>query len=306
MHSNVAFAPLGRRLSRLVVRALTTGIKAHGLLFFVSGLYFLAMVAAIWSRSDAIEAPFAKIVGGILWISVALTVAAVALKRFWHMVATARPERPIAHFSEDLAREFFDARRWATGFPMALVMLPFMYVYATFKYNIPVIAPFAWDTTFEAWGRDLHFGLHPWQWLEPYLSNVPCTVLLSANYFLWAAMLWGMVVALGFSGRNDEIRTRFFLTFVLTWSFGGTLVAILFSSAGPCFWQHLHLPGNPYAGVMENLQRANAIVPLGVIEEQNALWTGYSKHTLIAGISAMPSISPRCPACTMPPHSCWH
>jgi hypothetical protein len=281
-----ALGPAARSLKRVV----TAGLKAHSLLLTITGVYFLAMTATIWTRPDAIEVPFGKIIGTIVGMSVALTVAVVALQRYWHMVAIARPERPLIHFTADLAQELLDARRWATGLPMALAMLPFMYVYAIFKYNIPVIAPFAWDTTFEAWGRTLHFGFLPWQWLEPYLSNVPVTVLLSANYFLWAAVLWGMAVALGFSGRNDEIRTRFFLTFMLTWSFGGTLLAILFSSAGPCFWQQLHLPGNPYAGIMENLQRANAIVPLGVVEEQNTLWMGYSKHTLIAGISAMPSM----------------
>jgi hypothetical protein len=294
MHSNLASAKSRMQLSIPAFHSsnkiLIAGIKAHGLLLFLTGFYFLAMAATIWSRPDAITAPFVKIVGSILGISVALTVTAVMLQRFWHMVAIARPERPIAHFSADLAHEFFDARRWATGLPMALAMLPFMYVYAIFKYNIPIIAPFSWDTTFEAWGRTLHFGMHPWQWLEPYLSNVPCTILLSVNYFLWAAVLWGMVVSLGFSGRNDEIRTRFFLTFMLTWSFGGTLLAILFSSAGPCFWQQLHLPGNPYYGVMENLQKANAIIPLGVTEAQDTLWMGYSKHTLISGISAMPSM----------------
>jgi hypothetical protein len=281
-----ALGPAARSLKRVV----TAGLKAHSLLLTITGVYFLAMTATIWTRPDAIEVPFGKIIGTIVGMSVALTVAVVTLQRYWHMVAIARPERPLIHFTADLAQELLDARRWATGLPMALAMLPFMYVYAIFKYNIPVIAPFAWDTTFEAWGRTLHFGFLPWQWLEPYLSNVPVTVLLSANYFLWAAVLWGMAVALGFSGRNDEIRTRFFLTFMLTWSFGGTLLAILFSSAGPCFWQQLHLPGNPYAGIMENLQRANAIVPLGVVEEQNTLWMGYSKHTLIAGISAMPSM----------------
>jgi hypothetical protein len=89
---------------------------------------------------------------------------------------------------------------------------------------------------------------------------------------------------------SPAVRSRFFLTFMLTWSFGGTLLAIRFSSAGPCFWQRLHLPGNPYADIMENLRRANAVVPLGVIEVQNTLWMGYSKHTLIAGIPAIPSM----------------
>jgi hypothetical protein len=294
MQSNLASATLPvAALSpamRSAKRVVLAGLRAHGLHLSLTGIYFLAMVATIWSRPDAIEVAFDKIVGVILGMSVALTVAFITLQRYWHMVAIAKPERPIIHFSTDLTRELFDARRWATGLPMALAMLPFMYVYAIFKYNIPVIAPFSWDTTFEAWGRTLHLGFLPWQWLEPYLSNVPVTVLLSVNYFIWAAVLWGMAVALGFSGRNDELRTRFFLTFMLTWSIGGTVIAILFSSAGPCFWQQLHLPGNPYAGIMENLQKANAVVPLGVIEEQNTLWMGYSKHTLIAGISAMPSM----------------
>jgi hypothetical protein len=273
-----------------LIRVVSAGLKAHGLLLFVTGVYFLAMATTIWNRPDAIRVPFAKIVGVILGISVALTVSAVALQRFCHMVAIAKPARPLAHFTLDLAQALFDPRRWATGLPMALALLPFMYVYANFKYNIPVIAPFSWDTTLETWSRALHFGFLPWQWLDPFLSNVAATALLSANYFMWAAVVWGMTVALGFSGRNDETRTRFFLTFMLTWSIGGTLLAILFSSAGPCFWQQLHLPGDPYAGLMDNLRRANAIVPLGVIEEQNTLWQGYSKHMLIAGISAMPSM----------------
>lgn len=274
----------------LVLRTLLAGLKAHALVLGFTAIYFLVMVATIWPRSDAITISFMDVVGGILEVSIVLTLSAIVLHRFVDLIVFAKPERPIAHFTSDLLASLFNPRRWATGLPMALAMLPFMYVYAIFKYNIPVFVPFSWDQTFELWGRSLHSGFHLWQWLEPFLSNVTATSVLSLNYILWGAFLWGTMVILGFSGRNDELRTRFFLTFMLTWSFGGSLLATIFSSAGPCFWQQLHLPGNPYAGVMKNLYQANAELPLGVVQVQNALWEGYSHHTSIAGISAMPSM----------------
>lgn len=273
-----------------VVRTLFAGIKAHSLVLGVTALYFLAMTVTVWPRPDAITVSFIGVVGGILEVSVLLTLTAIVLQRFLHLVMFAKPDRPIAYFSSDLLGYIFNARRWATGLPMALALLPFMYVYAIFKYNIPVLVPFSWDQTFERWGRSLHSGSHLWEWLAPLLSNVTVTSVLSINYILWGAFLWGTMVALGFSGRNDKLRTRFFLTFMLTWSFGGTLLATIFSSAGPCFWQHLHLPGNPYGGVMENLYQSNTHLPLGIVQTQKILWDGYAHHTLIAGISAMPSM----------------
>ncbi|MFT3730187.1 MAG: phosphatase PAP2 family protein [Hyphomicrobium sp.] len=290
MRADPTLAARNLRIWNDFSRTLVAGFKAHALVLAIAAIYFLLMALTIWTRPDAITVPFFAVVGSIFQISVLLTLIAIVLQRFYHMVIHAKPERPGMYFMADLAARLFDPRRWATGFPMGVAMLAFMYVYAIFKYNIPLIAPFSWDQTFEVWGRMLHFGLHPWQWLAPLLGNPTVTSLLCANYVLWGALLWGTTVALGFSGKNNVLRTRFFLTFMLTWSIGGSLLAIAFSSAGPCFWQSLNLPGNPYGGVMENLHASNNVFTRAVLLTQDTLWQGYSNHALIAGISAMPSM----------------
>jgi hypothetical protein len=93
-----------------------------------------------------------------------------------------------------------------------------------------------------------------------------------------------------FSERPSETRTRFFLTFFALWVVGGGLMAVYFSSAGPCFYGRLGLIPDPYAGLMTYLRDANNIMPIWALPVQDALWQSYADQSPLTGISGMPSM----------------
>jgi PAP2 superfamily len=87
-------------------------------------------------------------------------------------------------------------------------------------------------------------------------------------------------------------RTRFFLTFMLLWMTGGGLLAVIFSSAGPCFYGagHLGLSPDPYAPLMAYLRDAGKSVPIWALDVQQGLWTLHVAKSAEASVSAMPSM----------------
>ncbi len=69
-------------------------------------------------------------------------------------------------------------------------------------------------------------------------------------------------------------------------------MAVVFSSAGPPYWDHVVGGVNPYRGLFDHLSAVAAQMPLGTPIVQNALWARYTSaiQTPYTGISAMPSI----------------
>jgi hypothetical protein len=96
-----------------------------------------------------------------------------------------------------------------------------------------------------------------------------------------------------FSTGFEADRTRFLLAFMLTWALGGGLLAMLFSSAGPCFYADLY-PGapNPYGPLSDYVGSIHTALGGHVSGLQRVVWKAYATNDqdVIAGISAMPSM----------------
>ena len=179
----------------------------------------------------------------------------------------------------------------ANGLPMVMIMMVFMYVFANLKAAIPVLNPLSWDIYFSHLDEVLHFGTQPWVWLQPLLGYAPITFLININYNLWFLVTWMMWVHFAFADRPSELRTRFFLSFFAMWIFIGGVLAIWFSSGGPCFYGRLGFTPDPYADLMAYLRGVNEVVPIWALPVQDELWQGYVDNSVIVrGISAMPSM----------------
>lgn len=216
-------------------------------------------------------------------------VTAIALGGVRCLLVT-RPQSPI----RQMLAEARDALRcgWAERWlPMALAGSLLMMVFGDTKTDIPMLAGgFRWDEVFEKLDRTLHGGVAPWEWLHPILGYPIVTFLLNLNYSLWFTLMWGMFFFHQTMRAGTVGRTRFLVSFVLIWTVGGTLLATLFSSAGPCYFGLVTAAPDPYQPLMAYLRDVDAVFPLMALDIQDMLWKMQAAGTDGFGISAMPSL----------------
>jgi hypothetical protein len=152
--------------------------------------------------------------------------------------------------------------------------------------------PFSWDQTLDTWDRVLHFGYRPWEILQPIFGYWPITFLINFNYNLWFVMMNVFWVYYAFLAKPGEERTRYYLSFMLIWMIGGGILAVYFSSGGPCFYGEgrLGLSPDPYAPLMSYLRGANEYLPIWALGTQDMLWDYREAGSAFGGVSAMPSM----------------
>lgn len=188
---------------------------------------------------------------------------------------------------------FLDPSR-TLSFLLIFASLPiFMTVFVAFKASIPAVQPFVWDVRFTEWDRLLHFGLLPWQILQPLLGRPAITKAIDFGYYLWFPALWMTVIWQAWHGdRDSNTRSQFLVSFAACWILLGVVAATLFSSAGPVYFAAVTGVTDPYAPLIDYLQAVNAQDSLRAVWAQDLLWQTYTVPgaTRIEGISAMPSL----------------
>ena len=204
--------------------------------------------------------------GHVLWLA------------FWEREPNPRP-RVIAKAKHYLSPGFL-ARRIA---PLVLAFL-ILSTFNTFKVFIPRINPFFLDgflSDLDRWT----LGTDAWRLTHAVIGPTG-TRVLDVFYGLWFPS-W-LIAIMHFSLFADrDLQRRFFLSFLGIWAFLGIGLAILLSSAGPCF---LELIQHPYA------ERYAGLFPLqdapGAAKAQEYLGKAYltGEIGLAKGISAMPSV----------------
>lgn len=209
-----------------------------------------------------------------------------------HHALHVRPFR-IAGLARDLRR---DERLQASRLIFVLtpvVLIPvFAAVFTAFKAAIPQTIPFGFDQLFMALDRSLHFGHDPWRLLQPALGHPLATSVISYLYNLWFPLMYMILYWNIFTVDNLERRMRFLLSFVITWSLLGSLLALLLSSAGPVYYGAVTGLADPYAPLMAGLEEKSLLYKNWSLEAQAYLWETYQANGLAAGggISAMPSL----------------
>jgi hypothetical protein len=109
-------------------------------------------------------------------------------------------------------------------------------------------------------------------------------------YAVWPVVLWAVFVWQ--VGGRGKLRHQYLLTYAGAWIVLGTVLAILFSSAGPAYYSHLYGGPNPYAPLLDHLLDVHRRHPLLAVRIQQALWNAESAGVASggAGVSAMPSL----------------
>jgi len=302
---------LGNSILRQPARALQESARLFGVSFLAHAPYILivavyALIFAIASSYAGLPASDMTLNAFVATASVELPVIAITVLviEFYRMVVHERPESPIRALPRRLKDFFFKDGRWAVGLPLLFILQPFIAIFADVKARIPGFNAFSWDQAFDELDRVMHFGTRPWEWLQPVLGYPLITFALNIVYNFWFLAMWMFWVWFAWQEKPGVHRTRTFLSFMLIWAIGGSLFAIAFSSAGPCFFSRLGLTPDPYAPLMSYLHEVNRIYPVWAIDTQDALWNGYANGGMLQGISAMPSMHNATTLLIV--LACWH
>lgn len=271
---------------------LRKSFAAHAIFLLLSGgfVLFLAVLALfVAGMSDKVAPHTALIIPLVIgplsaFMLVLLTYAEIAIYE--------RPQRPTARLGSKLLIRMRDKEAWAAGLPVYVSLCLFMFAFGHSKSSITVLQPFAWDETFDQLDTLLHFGRRPWEWLQPIIGYPVVTFLLNVNYNIWFLVMMGFWTYYAFIVRPCVERTRFFLAFMMIWIIGGSIFAIILSSAGPCYYGagRLGLDPDPYAGLMDYLRSANRSLPVWALSVQSLLWNELGDTMPFGGVSAMPSM----------------
>ena len=210
----------------------------------------------------------------------------------WHfgrLVLFIRPQKPIHRFIRDIRELFFDPERILSGTIAMLAVSIFASTFTTVTILIPQMNPCSWDPLFSTLDRTLHGGTDPYILLKPILGTPYITTFMNITYHFWFFLFYFIVFMACFDRNNTVRRNTLLLSFLLTWIIGGNLLATVFSSAGPPYFQVFGY-GNTFAPLFDSLREFSKTSPVWVLEVQDKLLDGYYNDGPLKGISAMPSM----------------
>ncbi len=185
------------------------------------------------------------------------------------------------------------------------VFMPFlgisfiMSIFASIKTLFPMVNPFYLDVALGELDQALHFGSHAWELTHAVFGSVLATRVMDFMYQIWFGILLIFPVWMVVSYRLGNIRTKFLLAYILTWSLLGTFFAVASSSVGPVFYGNFVDGANIYAPLMDRLHEISGVIKgddgavgLYSILAQKILWSYYTNDYVVlgSGISAMPSM----------------
>jgi hypothetical protein len=265
-------------------------LRVHRWLLLFVGVYFLAAVATSDMTGRALLMPWAYLqrVLVILGILIPWGVAGYSAYLLWKF----RPLHPIGFVFTELSRRIFSPERCCG----AVLTLTLLFLHATafsfFKCLIPDIQPFNWDSRLAWCDAAFHFGSQPWEYLQPLLGYAWVTRSIDFCYILWAVVIPCGIIWFAVGNCGSRLRMQVLLTSVVAWFLLGNVLATMFSSAGPCYYQHVAGSADPYAPLTQYLERIDKQYDTFAVGIQAWLWEGFivRNNTLGYGISAMPSL----------------
>jgi len=175
---------------------------------------------------------------------------------------------------------------------LLLLMIVFTSFFSAWKALIPDLNPFSWDPAFYQFDRFLHGGTDPWRITHAVFGNPLSTFVINVLYHLWFFVMHFSYVWVATLRGNDALRLQYLLTFFASWIFVGTVAAIFFSSAGPCYFGRVTDAVSPYAELMQLLANHDGVFPVWALDVQALLWNNYlhAGSGPTSAISAMPSM----------------
>lgn len=209
-------------------------------------------------------------------------VAIIAVLRPLFLVITRHPAP-----TRQLVSDIRSNRGWIVLVALMVVALPETLDTATrFKKIIPQLNPFYADPLLADMERQI-LGKDAWRYTHA-LFGPASTRAIDVIYGLWHAVNIGALVWIVLS-REGLIKVKAAICYQLVWLVMGAGMAIAFSSAGPCFFEHF--TGDPrFRPLMEKLAVAGGDKGLHAVAAMKYLLATQGTNAIGGGISAMPSL----------------
>ncbi|MGQ0483831.1 MAG: phosphatase PAP2 family protein [Hyphomicrobiales bacterium] len=275
---------------RRMLALLAQSFAAQWIFFVVPAVYLATNWMMLSGLDSYRQATLNALVMGLLTITVPAGLAVMLVLRLVQFALIEKPLSPIRALAGELRELAASPTRLINGLPVFAAMIFFNKAMVELKPAIPRIVPFSWDEWFMKLDRALHFGTDPWQWLQPVMGFDTVTFAFNIVYNFWFLALFGAWFWFGFRKTADELRTRFFLSYMIVWWLGGGLLAVLFSSAGPVYYSGIGFSPDPFTGLFAYLNDVDTRLTLWCLDAQQLLWDGYTGKTAALGISAFPSM----------------
>lgn len=276
----------------VLVKQFKCQFRHYKVIYIVLALYSIAyfpitFFSGVYPRFE-IGFMFLWICAVIFVFFCSLTVM-VKIIRIMFSESPARPARQLIEWSRFHIKKH---NRLGNSLHGVIIFGIAIFIFSTVKSAIPALNPFSWDEYFMLMDRDIFFGVDPWILLKDVLGEPHVTSAISLLYSnLWMIVV-ASVVTYSFVAGDDYRRVQFTLSCVLTWIVSGNILAIAFSSAGPCYYGFFVDGVDPYARLMEYLAEVDAQTGAVVsLQVQELLWTIFvDSEGQVSGISAMPSL----------------
>lgn len=165
--------------------------------------------------------------------------------------------------------------------------------YGTFtsaKNLLPAFFNWGWDPILADTDDALHFGTAPWLWKFETLSRYTAPIdVIYGN--IWFVLMILTVFWFCVAERAAKDRKRFFLVFFASWIVLGNVLAGVFLSGGPIFYDRIVGDAERFAPLVAHLA-AHGEPALSVQTYQLHLWQAFEsgRNELGSGISAFPSM----------------
>ncbi|WP_051294043.1 phosphatase PAP2 family protein [Pseudoduganella violaceinigra] len=263
-------------------------LREHGLLLAIVGLELAAALALCAAYPDKYRHNL-QLEGYLATLAMGLVFALCGYCIY--VMLCQRPDHLVRYLKEHLAA-YLTRERLLFAAPVLGLMPLFAASFTVLKAAVPMVQPYAWDARLAAADAWLHGGAQPWEVLQPLLGHPLVTAILNFNYHLWFFLVLASVYWLAFNLERRQLRMQFMLSFVLSWILLGNVMAMLFSSVGPCYYGFMVQGADPFAGLMHYLRGANDSIPVMALQVQDTLWQDYTAHkgSNALSISAMPSM----------------
>ena len=268
---------------------LTRLFAANWILILVVLLHWLAAVTTGLVTSIPFTSGMVGILGMLFGVLLPWFLMILLIWRFCQMAVLIRPDRPVHWFLDDLRDNLTDVERMASGAFRLGLMVVMVGTFAYLKSIIPSLNPFSWDPLFARMDRVVHGGHDPYALLMALTGHPLITTAINAAYHFWLFLVYFVIFLACFARQHRQAGDTLLLAMALTFIIGGNVLATVFSSAGPVYYERLGY-GADFAPLMAMLRDFAGISPVWALDVQDTLWQGHVASGPVSGISAMPSM----------------